>query len=326
MPQVKSVDALMKYLRSHHGIAVGGSIGKRKLRNIGYYHGYKGYRFIRTASNRVVFTDFQEVVAINELDLRLKSLFYSRLMFIETALKNYVLEIFMKHTKTHNFNTIYDQLLTDYRRHTVGSKEYRREFQKRLQVRDRIFSALTRDYRGGRTIVQHFYHKNEPIPIWAIFEVVSLGDFGSLVACCNTSVKLDIGKTLQINVAFNSDGRIAETIIFLLRDLRNAVAHNNVVFDTRFNRRRPPGALTGCLGHETGVRNISFGVIVDYLVLITYVLKHLKVPKSELRALLREFQTIQNDFYRQLPTTVYSQVFHTDTRSKIAQLHSFITT
>ena len=324
MSDIKSIDALMKYLRSHHGIAISGSISKRKLRNIGYYHGYKGYRFIRTPTNRASFGDFREVVAINELDLRLKSLFYSRLMFVETALKNYVLEILIKHSKTHNFNTIYDQLLTQYRRHTVGSSEYKRAFLKRLQVRDRIFSALTRDYGGDRNVVQHFYHKNEPVPIWAIFEVVSLGQFGSLVTSCDVAVKREIGRALQINVAFNSDGKLAETIIFLLRDLRNAVAHNNVVFDTRFNQRTPSRVLTRCLSHETGVGNINFGVIVDYLVLITYLLKHLAVPKSELRVLLREFQTIQDDFYWQMPTPVYSQVFHTDTRSKIAQLHSYI--
>jgi hypothetical protein len=121
-----------------------GSQAKRKLRNMGYYHGYKGYRFVRTPTNRVAFNDFREVVAINELDLRLKSLFYSRLMFIETALKNYVLEILMEHGQTHNFNLIYDRLLINYRRHNVGSAKYKSEFQRRLQVHDQIFTALTR--------------------------------------------------------------------------------------------------------------------------------------------------------------------------------------
>ena len=169
MPQVKTVDALMKYLRSHHGIAIKGSVLKRKLRNIGYYHGYKGYRFIRKPANRIAFSDFREIVAINELDQRLKSLFYSRLMFVETALKNYVLEIFMKHSKTHNFSIIYDQLITDYRRHSPGSKSYKEAVQKRLKVRDQIFSALTRDFGNGHNVVKHFYDKDEPVPIWAIF-------------------------------------------------------------------------------------------------------------------------------------------------------------
>ncbi len=198
------------------------------------------------------------------------------------------------------------------------------EFQRRLQVHDQIFTALTRAYGSNHNVVQHFYHQDEAVPIWAIFEVVSLGQFGSLVACCDMPIKVEIGNALKVNVSFNSDGRLTETIIFLLRDLRNAVAHNNVVFDTRFNPRHTSNTLMRCLTHDTGVQNITFGVIIDYLVLIAYVLKHLAVSQAELRALLREFRAIQNDFDRQMPMPIYSQVFHTDTRLKLEQLTSFI--
>ena len=47
----KTTDSLMRYLRDVKGIAITGSIQKRKLMNIGYYHGYKGYRYINKASN-----------------------------------------------------------------------------------------------------------------------------------------------------------------------------------------------------------------------------------------------------------------------------------
>lgn len=40
----KTTDALMRYLREEKGISISGSSQKRKLMNIGYYHGYKGYR------------------------------------------------------------------------------------------------------------------------------------------------------------------------------------------------------------------------------------------------------------------------------------------
>mgnify|MGYP007064450339 FL=1 len=43
----KTTDALMRYLREEKGISISGSSQKRKLMNIGYYHGYKGYRYIR---------------------------------------------------------------------------------------------------------------------------------------------------------------------------------------------------------------------------------------------------------------------------------------
>lgn len=46
---------LMKYLRKHHSVAVK-SNQAQALRNIGYYHGYKGYRFIRQPRQRISFT------------------------------------------------------------------------------------------------------------------------------------------------------------------------------------------------------------------------------------------------------------------------------
>lgn len=41
----KSTDALMRHLRNN-GIAISGSSQKRQLINTGYFHGYKGYRFL----------------------------------------------------------------------------------------------------------------------------------------------------------------------------------------------------------------------------------------------------------------------------------------
>ena len=41
---VKTTNALMKYLREFHNISINGSADKKNLRNIGYYPGYKGYR------------------------------------------------------------------------------------------------------------------------------------------------------------------------------------------------------------------------------------------------------------------------------------------
>ena len=44
--RVKTTYALMKYLRTTHNISMFGSKDKRDLINIGYYYGYKRYRYI----------------------------------------------------------------------------------------------------------------------------------------------------------------------------------------------------------------------------------------------------------------------------------------
>ena len=62
-----SINQLMEYLRNHHQISVKNNQAQ-SLRNIGYYHGYKGYRFIRVPSQRIHFPSLDEVIALNKFD------------------------------------------------------------------------------------------------------------------------------------------------------------------------------------------------------------------------------------------------------------------
>ena len=78
----KSPDALMRHLRDN-GISISGSSQKQQLINTGYFHGYKGYRFFVSSSNRLPFTSYNEINATIQYDTKLKSLLYGKMMFIE---------------------------------------------------------------------------------------------------------------------------------------------------------------------------------------------------------------------------------------------------
>lgn len=326
MSPVKSIDSLMKYLRDNHNISISGSIHKRKLRNIGYYHGYKGYRFINIPSRKIPYTDFNQVLAVNAFDMELKTLFYPVIMFIETALKNYVLEVILQHGKTENFNIIYENLLTNYKNHPVGSKPYKKALNKRLRLRDQFYNVLTRDYTNDKQVVQHFYHKDEPVPIWAIFEVISLGEFGNFVSCASISVKKDISKSLNLNQSCDANGKLTESIIYTIKDLRNSIAHNDVIFDTRFKSSNPNHSLLTSLQLDTGIPNISFETIIDYLILVIHLQKNLSIPRTELNKTVTRFEQIINTFRNQIPISVYNQILYTDTRKKLNLLKTYIRT
>lgn len=70
----------MKYLREKHNISIEGTKDKKDLRNIGYYHGYKGYRYINNPQNMINLSSFDEIVSIVDFDSKLKSLLYSQIM------------------------------------------------------------------------------------------------------------------------------------------------------------------------------------------------------------------------------------------------------
>lgn len=76
-----TINQLMKYLRGKHNIAVK-SNQAQDLRNMGYYHGFKGYRFIRVPNQRISFTSLDEIIALNKFDMQLKALFILRLCLL----------------------------------------------------------------------------------------------------------------------------------------------------------------------------------------------------------------------------------------------------
>lgn len=96
---------LMKYLRNRHHINVKSS-QTQALRNMGYYHGFKGYRFIRKDTNRINFTSLDEVIALNKYDMQLKTVLYPKVMFTENALKSYVIEALLADSRSENFEFI----------------------------------------------------------------------------------------------------------------------------------------------------------------------------------------------------------------------------
>ena len=120
----KTINGLMKYLRDSKGLSISGSVQKRKLMNIGYYHGYKGYRYIDKPSNRVPFSQFDELLAVYEFDMQLKALFYPYVMQIETALKNYVLDTIVESIHSDSFVDVYSKLLDNYKSFSTKGKSF----------------------------------------------------------------------------------------------------------------------------------------------------------------------------------------------------------
>ncbi len=71
MNNIKSINGLMKYLREKHHIQIKGSNHKKQLKNVGYYHGYKGYRYIKKPNNRIKFNNFDEILSIIDFDKKI---------------------------------------------------------------------------------------------------------------------------------------------------------------------------------------------------------------------------------------------------------------
>ncbi|MFX4302266.1 Abi family protein [Alicyclobacillus tolerans] len=328
-----TTNGLMKHLRAS-GIDIHGSYQKRQLVNHGYFHGYKGYRFFNSPSNRIPFTDYTEVIALIKYDNSIKSLFYPQLMFIETALKNIVLEIVLKQADSRDINAVFTKLIPGFQGAPTGtSYRDRRDMQsKKLRLQNTIHHSLQRAYdtetkrTHGKKVITHFYHNNKytDVPVWAIFETLTLGDFGTFISCLNQPTRNLISDYLGLDTSGDTNSTLPYKIVYVIKDLRNAVAHNDIVFDTRFRNTDIGRPLEVCLIHDVGVRYANFKSIVDYFVLASYLLKKLKIPKTEILGFISSYERTLNDLKKGVNSAIFSQVVHPDTSSKINDLRTFV--
>ena len=138
-----------------------------------------------------------------------------------------------------------------------SSPVYKTEYTKRMNLKGKINAALVRDY-NKRSVVAHFFNNDITIPVWAIFETLTLGEFGTLFDCACTDVKLYVSNIMKLPTNLDSDGMNTQFFIFTLKDLRNAIAHNNVIFDTRFKTGKIDQRLVTLLEKEVSISNIDF--------------------------------------------------------------------
>ena len=323
MKNPKTINSLMAYMRNRKGIKIEGSTQKRKLRYMGYFHGYKGYRFYRKPSNLFNYTIFNELQAVYSFDMDLKTLMYPRIMFLETTTKNYALEVILKRANSRRFADIYSKVLTNYKSYPIGNHNYKEAIKNRLKLRNKVYSAISRDY-GNRFVVNHYYDKDQPLPIWAIFEIISLGEFATFIDCLDQATRKEISKQVGIKTSVDSDGKMLPSMIYTLKDLRNSVAHNNTIFDTRFNTSGINSRIAKYIESETGIKQITFNTIVDYVILISFLLKLLKCPKSEIVTFVKDFENIIEVFRKSVSISIYSAVVYTDTRNKLTLLKKWL--
>ena len=318
----------MRHLRTS-GINISGSVQKRQLMNAGYFHGYKGYRFFKVSESRLPFSSFDEVYATIQYDMELKTLFYSKIMFIETAVKNYALECILKIDKSDSISDFFDRAVCGYNNmaSSATSDEKKKAQQKKLNLQSTVQRYLAKAYKESNPKITHFYNNMSysGVPIWALVEIMTMGDFGFLLSCLTFDAREAISSKLKLaNLAVDTNRDLIYNYLYTLKDLRNAVAHNSVVFDTRFRRMNPTPAMRKCLMQEVGLPYINFKTIGDYLILVCYYLKLLKVTKTEIRAFVREFEVITEKYRRSVSPQVFGKVVHPDLADRLTKLKNYI--
>lgn len=100
------------------------------------------------------------------------------------------------------------------------------------------------------------------------------------IDCLNQPTRKEISKQVGIKSSVDSDGKMLPNMIYTLKDLRNAVAHNNTIFDTRFNTSGINSRIGKYIESETGIKQITFDTIVDYVILIVFFAETIRMSQK----------------------------------------------
>lgn len=288
----------------------------------GYYHGYKGYRFCKNSSAQIPYTDFREIVAVVEYDNNLKAVLYSDLMFIETAIKNIVCNQSVERLKSGTFDYVYKERMND----NVADSELQ---SKRLRLRNSIYSRVSSRFRDENNMenqmIRHFYNRGEDAPLWVIFEILYLSDLASFFECLNKPVRASILKQMDmLDTSIDTDCSLLSNMLYTLKALRNSVAHNNIIFDTRFKDRKINRVLKKWLEHETGIQNITLYSLIDYIILVCCLLKRVDFSGTRARVLLDNYKEQNQLLENNVAPEIYSMIIPNNTSYKISGLEQYL--
>ncbi|MCY1580864.1 Abi family protein [Staphylococcus pettenkoferi] len=319
----KTTDGLMRHIRDNKGIQINGSKQKRELRNIGYFHGYKGYSFFQNKNNKLNFKNFSEINALYEFDSDIKTLFYKHIMFAETAIKNRILEIIHRESGI-ELEKVFDNILTDYKKYKTGSSDYAKKFKNTMRLRSDIYEKIHSNFKS-KPFINHFIYNDRPVPLYAVFELYTLGNLVFFIRCMNSTFKIKIAKDLGLYLdSFRKKEDIVAQLVDCLKGLRNAIAHNGVLYDCRFKDSNVGKQLTEYFNIKMHIKNLLFDRIVDYLAVIILISASLGYSKTELRKVVKTFETNLNELRQKLNVSTYDKVIGTDVLIKLKQIHQYI--
>lgn len=274
--------------------------------------------------NQIPYTDFGEVVAVIEYDNNLKAALYSDLMFIETAIKNIVCNESVNGLKLSTFEHVYKERMCD---NTTDTKLQ----SKRLKLRNSVYSRLSTRYHdeegSDNQMIRHFYNRGEDAPLWVVFEILFLSDLASFFECLNETMREHI--MIQLNmfdVSIDTNRTLLSSMLYTIKALRNSVAHNNVIFDTRFKDRAISPILKKWVEKETGIQNITLYSLIDYIIIVCCLLKRIDFSSTRADQLVQAYQKQNQILQSNVAPEIYAQIIKQNVTQKITALEIYLNT
>jgi hypothetical protein len=151
-----------------------------------------------------------------------------------------------------------------------------------------------------------------------------LGEISLFLESLSPEIKLSISEELGIPKVYNTEGALLAKIVLGVKDFRNAIAHNKVIFDGRYKEFKKRTSISKMLENCTGIKGINFSAPIDDVILIVFIMKNLKFGKPQLRKTVSQLSIAVDSLHSKLPFTLFPFIVPPDTQAKLKKLDNFI--
>ena len=158
-----------------------------------------------------------------------------------------------------------------------------------------------------------------------VFEILYLSDLACFFECLNTTTRTSILTALDmLDVSIDTNRNLLTQMLHTLKSLRNAVAHYNIVFDTRFKDRDVSNVLKRWLEKETGINNITLYSLIDYVILMCCILKRIDFSNTRAKKILEKYENENTLLQSGVTSAIYSQIVSSSVATKISGLKAYL--
>lgn len=272
-------------------------------------------------------------MAIANFDQQVKANLYPLVMQFENVIKNEIINQVVCGIDP-SFDNIYKEKLTYYKSLPRNSgRAYYNAVNKRLKLKKIVDSSIAIEYQNRNKLITHYVDNYQPVPLWALFEIISLGNIGQFMWTLQVPDRIEIAKFFNVyDRQYDSQANFIRQAIYLVRDLRNAIAHNHIIFDCRFKGdiTRIPNNVKGTMRQKINLNNnIDFNELFDYLALLTIILKESGTSKTQLKKYIMSFKESIDQLYKSTQTinlsySIYSRVVGEDINNKVDKLLKYV--
>ena len=128
----------------------------------------------------------------------------------------------------------------------------------------------------------------------------------------------------MLDFSIDTNRSLLSEMLYTIKALRNSIAHNNIIFDTRFKDRKINTVLKKWVEKETGINNITLYSLVDYIIIICCILKRIDFTGTRAKKLLDIYKTENQELQNIVTPDIYNVIIQQSVPNKIKLLESYL--